>query len=838
VGRLLALALVGAAVGTAFNGFGARATQQETTCGGSFGVARDYDVFIRGDYDTGPGGTQIPGRVAAGGNVRLESMAIGNSLPVDPARIDLTAGGNLTGVNGVNVSHGSIRYGGTLSGGFTAAPGGTIEQGTPVQFGPAFTTLQERSAQWGELTANGTVTGPVDPGVLTLAGTDSTLNVFELPASQLEASHQYKIQIPAGSTALINVTGVSYRPTDYYTWGFVLEGATADRIVWNFVEATAIKIGPGLEWFGTVLAPYADMQFPQGTPLNGQIMAASLTGNGNIKHAPFAGCLPPPPEQDLELEAMCNDPQTNRTSMRLRNTGNQDREVEWEDVLSAQSGSFTARAGRDQFFDVEEGDRRHEIVARSGSQTVRAETSTRSCAGEITVTKLVTGEGVRPPGPWTIRVSGDNGFTATVQLADGDAETLDVPGRFDAGSVPTGGVVGGARYSVREADSLGGTATVDKVPVTITDGQSETVTVGNDFAPTPTPTPSPTPSPTPTPTPTVTPPTPTPTVTPPTPTPTAVPTPVIPPPQPIIPPGPPAPAPGPDMGAVLGGISSSGTDVAVSERIAGRVPVDTVTSVRVRVRNRSPVAAANVVARELPQYDPLHPNRVARIESGTSTRGKCNSKRPFRCTLGRLAPDAEALIRVRVRILIPGSFNSVVLATSDTPERNTTNNLAMNRITAFAPAPRARVRVAAPPVAQVGGRTSYRVSVKGTGRAGARSVRLCHRPPLELRRARAPGTFRRSGRLCRDISNLPPGRSVGFTVSAIPSTLAAGHRLRLPASATAPGLRPPPTGSDVMAVGTSACPSALPAARPQARTSAPSRPPSSERAAGTASCST
>ena len=47
--------------------------------------------------------------------------------------------------------------------------------------------------------------------------------------------------------------------------------------------------------------------------------------------------------------------------------------------------------------------------------------------------------------------------------------------------MPIGKVAGGLRYAISEPDPLGAIASVDKSPVTILDGQSEIVTVGNQY---------------------------------------------------------------------------------------------------------------------------------------------------------------------------------------------------------------------------------------------------------------------------------------------------------------------------------------------------------------------
>jgi hypothetical protein len=234
-----------------------------------------------------------------------------------------------------------------------------------------------------------------------------------------------------------------------------------------------------------------------------------------------------------------------------------------------------------------------------------------------------------------------------------------------------------------------------------------------------------------------------------------------------------------------------GADVAVSEIISPRVVhVGDVVNVTVHVHNNGPLPADNALAREIPQFDPRHPNQVARIlgvKAGARAAG-CTDVRPVRCGGATLAVGAEVVIRVRARMLEGGIFKSVVVASSQTPDPNTTNNIAGSGVIVRRSAGVA-VSVHAPARTGVGVPVSYRVVARGTGRDGAESVRFCHRVPAGLLMTSAPGTFRYRGRLCRDVSRLRPGQRASFTVHAIAAASAGGRTLRLPATAAAPGAR-------------------------------------------------
>ncbi len=723
------------------------------------GVPGQFDVFTAGSMTANTGGATIPGRVAAGGDARVQGITVGTNPPLTPdaSRADVVVGRNLTvDGGGGSVPNGRVTYGGALTAtGTLTALGGLHQAQPPFDFAAEATTLSERSAQWADLPANGAIGGP-GPYDIRFTGTNATRNVFAVTAAALQGYGQITIDVPPGSTTLINVSGASFTSALYR---MVLVGATPETVVWNFPLATSVQQASGLEWQGTLLAPHAAASLSNGQ-LHGQLLAASaVIGSEGLFHHPFSGCLPPQPAQDLSLASLCTDPVTNHHAMRLRNLGDTSHAVSWTDADSAQTGSFTARAATDTFFDVLDGDRVHHIVATSGSTTLKETTTTRPCAGTITVRKRVTGPGVAPPGPWRIHVDGDNGFGTTRDLVDGAQSAVAVPGGYQAGSVPIGQVAGGVRYAISEPDTLGAIASVDSSPVTILDGQSEIVTVGNDFPASPEPPIPPEP-------------------------------PVAPPPQPVLPPGPTGPLPGPDL--VLAASRLGGADVAVSETISPRVSaVGDAVSVTVRVRNYGPLPAVGVLAREIPQVNPRRPNQVARIVrvNAVTRAAGCTSERPVSCGGATLPVGAEAVIRVRARMLVAGLFKSVIVATSDTPDPNTTNNLAVNGLVVRRPANIA-VGVKAPPVARVGEPVSYRIVARGTGRDGARSVRFCHRPPPLLLMTSAPGTFRYRGRVCRDVSRLARGRRAAFTVNAIPASSAGGRRLALRATATAPDARP------------------------------------------------
>ena len=253
-------------------------------------------------------------------------------------------------------------------------------------------------------------------------------------------------------------------------------------------------------------------------------------------------------------------------------------------------------------------------------------------------------------------------------------------------------------------------------------------------------------------------------------------------PQPPLPPGP-LPLPGPDL--VLAASVTGGADLAVTETdlAAGdrgrRRGVGTT-----RVRNNGPQPAVARSRARSRRSIPSHPNQVARIlgvKAGPARPG-CTSTRPVSCGGATLPVGAEVVIRVRARMLVPGSSR----ASSSRPRarRTRTPPTTSPSTASWSRAGQRRRGRARARVAGVGEPVAYRVVARGTGSDGARSVRFCHRPPARLLMTSAPGTFRYRGRVCRDVS--------AWRAGSAPPSPSTRSRRRAPAGARCALRRRPP----------------------------------------------
>ncbi|MFZ0043596.1 MAG: choice-of-anchor A family protein, partial [Solirubrobacteraceae bacterium] len=273
-------------------------TQRPRDSCASLGEAAHFVAFSHDEFNASQSqGTSITGRIAAAGNVTVDGVSInpaaGDSTPTVIAGGDFTAGRS-TGNGGT--LNGGVQYGGSID----VAPdftvnGGRVHAPPPFDFDYEFTTLTELSGSWGQIgqTAGATVTLNQYSKALELTGTGAGLNVFDVKAADLMAAAGVVINLTqTGATALINVTdatNLSVAP-QYMN---LSNAATAQRIVWNFPNATGLAVNHGVGWQGLILAPNAAITTASEPQLNGAMIAQTIVGDWVLTHVPFTGCVPP-----------------------------------------------------------------------------------------------------------------------------------------------------------------------------------------------------------------------------------------------------------------------------------------------------------------------------------------------------------------------------------------------------------------------------------------------------------------------------------------------------------------------------------------------------------------
>ncbi|WP_224249499.1 immunoglobulin-like domain-containing protein [Hyalangium gracile] len=229
----------------------------------------DYNLFLEDSYT---GGHDVVGKVAAGGNISMEDFAVGSGLPASDISKTLVAGGNLTLNRGA--VWGDTYYGGSLSTNQSVTfPRGTVSQGMPIDFAARFAELRSVSARLAALPANGTTKRESWGGVM-LSGTNPSVNVFDVQASAFTGAKLLSISAPSGSFVVVNIRGAS---ATFQGFGHSFSGVSAQTVLYNFVDTTSIN-AQGYGFWGTVLAPYANITFNNGS-WDGGIYAKSFNGN-------------------------------------------------------------------------------------------------------------------------------------------------------------------------------------------------------------------------------------------------------------------------------------------------------------------------------------------------------------------------------------------------------------------------------------------------------------------------------------------------------------------------------------------------------------------------------
>jgi choice-of-anchor A domain-containing protein len=282
------------------------------------GTAGYYNEFIFGDIIQEK--TDSQGRVAAGGNVIYSNMSVASEIEVkDPRYPELVVGGNLYWANGsvgyfsdTNSGSSEFKKGDIVVGGTATIPqnngGSSVTYGSlttgaalPFDFAAEQSYLQGMSTFWGNLSPTAVPTYQLgDDGryLITLTGFNSDLNIFNLGGDFLSDASKFSIEVPYGSTLLVNVSGKYVAMEDF---GFFYDGIQGDNnpkfpdpyILYNFFEATALSIA-GIEVHGSVLAPWANILFNNGH-IEGNLIARSLFGTGEAHNELFNGNLPSHP---------------------------------------------------------------------------------------------------------------------------------------------------------------------------------------------------------------------------------------------------------------------------------------------------------------------------------------------------------------------------------------------------------------------------------------------------------------------------------------------------------------------------------------------------------------
>lgn len=246
-------------------------------------TAKDYNVFVFGDFTAS--GSDVEGRLAAGGDVSISGYSVGEKLGSAYADSDnLVAGGKLSFNNG-RLVHGNA-VGGSLNVGSSASFGNGAARADST--GIDFAAEQLRMLGLSSTLASEAETGAMtwQYGGYTLTGSGAALDIFNVSGANLSGANSFNISASKDAFVVINVSGVADM---FHNLGINLTGIAADHVLFNFYEAKSLTI-EGISIKGSILAPQANVNFNSGQ-FNGTLIANSMTGGGQFNYDPYAGTL-------------------------------------------------------------------------------------------------------------------------------------------------------------------------------------------------------------------------------------------------------------------------------------------------------------------------------------------------------------------------------------------------------------------------------------------------------------------------------------------------------------------------------------------------------------------
>jgi choice-of-anchor A domain-containing protein len=240
------------------------------------GAASLYSLFIF----THISGLRInQGNVAVGGNANLKNA-------------DVRIAGNLV-VNG-NLFTASGQVGGkvTIGGTNNIVPSflvlGGVASGRPIDIIKEKPRLQVLSQTYATYILNG-ITSYADNDEIILTCNDSNgLSVFNVNGTRLSSTKAFTINVPIGSTVLINVDGTSYISISNFI--ITVNNTSPTKVLWNMPAVNNLHIST-IDMQGSILAPNAVINYSNGSFV-GTIIGNSWTGNGEGLASSFNGCIP------------------------------------------------------------------------------------------------------------------------------------------------------------------------------------------------------------------------------------------------------------------------------------------------------------------------------------------------------------------------------------------------------------------------------------------------------------------------------------------------------------------------------------------------------------------
>lgn len=236
---------------------------------------RDFSVFVLNDAIAFP---DVQGSVAAGGQFQASSFYLNGPATYWTA---LLAGGFVQVDNGTirgsvfspNLEPFEFASSKLVNGSVTVVNGASVNSTptSPIDFGDAFAKLRSLSQALKryQISASANVTITNGGTGLDIVSNEKELNIIALSASQLIALRSINLSVPTGSPVIVNVAGggdVTFQN---------MQITSTASILWNFPDATTRIQMSGMQFWGSVLAPDADVYFDWGGMIIGTLVAKS-----------------------------------------------------------------------------------------------------------------------------------------------------------------------------------------------------------------------------------------------------------------------------------------------------------------------------------------------------------------------------------------------------------------------------------------------------------------------------------------------------------------------------------------------------------------------------------
>ena len=250
--------------------------------GGSFracydlAIANRYNVLALGSYEGW--NTDIEGKAIAGWTFEMDGFS---ACREDPGGVCVRAAHDLVLDNGSVYGDAGYFSSYAIGSDVDFATGGVARRTSPYIFRGLYFVTGFTSSRLSRAVVNGVTTvNPYGGGGVYLSGSDPNTTVFEVAAADLEVATYIRVEVPAGTAAVINVTGSSL------TLGGLaidLVGGSPETTLWNLPQASAVDLS-AIDFQGSMLAPRADVVFHNGQ-FNGSLFADDITGTGQFNLA-------------------------------------------------------------------------------------------------------------------------------------------------------------------------------------------------------------------------------------------------------------------------------------------------------------------------------------------------------------------------------------------------------------------------------------------------------------------------------------------------------------------------------------------------------------------------